>query len=637
MAVQPPPGLEAPQWNHVNNQNDVEVAMALLDRTSIPEKSPYAAMPRFIVTMEDAEIFAPSQLAKLQIVQNQIESTKPYNSSKFGAKSARQRRPRTATGVVGKLDRRRKERSRRVRPMTSTGVRRDRATTKAIKSMSKRPVSSPGNRKPLSRIAARKQSRDQVSQKSRMRNVSSAPLLGRDSSNMSKLKNNAADSDSNDAPLLKLEDSNKFGKLSPIKDEERVGDGKRKKKSRVMIPNPKFSRQEGQRDAARKIQSIQRGNVQRARVKKLRDEKMAAQNIQRICRGKLARKRVHRIQEEKQAAAHIQRISREMKKEKDAAEKIQKIARGNQARRRVDTMKSKKVDIWSKIWDEENQAYYYENNETGESRWEPPDEYVDKEHQLPAANNADDNNVDGDYFDEEEQYLKKEKELQSQTMPPLPPPTSSDTNGTDAEIQGTHLDDNIMGLGLQVMAKAEGWSDHYSGVISSVNQNGTYDVSFDDGDYQSNIAPDNIYEKISKVETAAHSTEVPQTFKVGDYVNATCDEWNEWYPGLIDSFDANAKTYCTESIGNPPSTNLHDDIQNEKSGLQNQLENLSSRDYDNHEFSSSNDPKTSTSVDNGSEQVSQNKRWFNPDEDEDESSDTSYSEDENEYGDDEFL
>ena len=156
MAVQPPPGLEAPQWNHVNNQNDVEVAMALLDRTSVPEKSPYAAMPRFIVTMEDAEIFAPSQLAKLQIVQNEIELIKPFKSSKFGANSARQRRPRTATGAVGKLGRQ-KERSRRARPMTSTGVRRNRATTKAIKSMNKRPVSSPGNRKPLSRIAARKQ------------------------------------------------------------------------------------------------------------------------------------------------------------------------------------------------------------------------------------------------------------------------------------------------------------------------------------------------------------------------------------------------------------------------------------------------------------------------------------------------
>ena len=60
---------------------------------------------------------------------------------------------------------------------------------------------------------------------------------------------------------------------------------------------------------------------------------------------------------------------------------------------------------------------------------------------------------------------------------------------------------------------------------------------------------------------------------------------------LIDSFDANAKTYCvrfddgdmkpsipessiqliegtskkTDSVANPPSTNLHDDIQNEKS------------------------------------------------------------------------
>ena len=79
-----------------------------------------------------------------------------------------------------------------------------------------------------------------------------------------------------------------------------------------------------------------------------------------------------------------------------------------------------------------------------------------KNTQVPAANNADDNNVDDGYYDEEEQYLKKEKELQSQTMPPLPPPISSDTNGTDAEIQGTHLDNNTMELGLQVMAKAEG-------------------------------------------------------------------------------------------------------------------------------------------------------------------------------------
>ena len=30
-------------------------------------------MPRFIVTMEDAEVFAPSQLARLQIVQNEID------------------------------------------------------------------------------------------------------------------------------------------------------------------------------------------------------------------------------------------------------------------------------------------------------------------------------------------------------------------------------------------------------------------------------------------------------------------------------------------------------------------------------------------------------------------------------------
>ena len=27
-------------------------------------------------------------------------------------------------------------------------------------------------------------------------------------------------------------------------------------------------------------------------------------------------------------------------------------------------------------------------------------------------------------------------------------------------------------------------TSHYSGVISSVNQNGTYDVSFDDGDFK---------------------------------------------------------------------------------------------------------------------------------------------------------
>jgi hypothetical protein len=845
-AVQPPPGLEAPQWNGGKNRNDVEIAMALIDRTSIPEKSPYASMPRFIVTMEDAEIFAPSQLSKLQAVQSEIDSIKPFGSN---APNRKQRRPQTATGIGSNNKRTKKKRPRRVRPMTSTGIRSD--TNKSrLTGINKRPVSSPGNRNQLSRIAARKKSREEINRRnknaSRMRNVSSAPLLGRDNNANDPATNNVMSKQSNNAPLIKLDNIDEIDTISAT---ERGGKKKgRKITGPVMIPNSKFRNrpktapikrkkkkkkkkvqqiisvevidasrietskkykrrkrqnatfsksvkrrakskmeklqeksavkiqaiargklgrksveekkqqlaaatniqriirgkldrkvvqqkvseiesakkiqalQRGkqdrervqklkeQRDAARRIQSLQRGKVQRARVAKMRNEAKAAQHIQKVSRGKLARKRVAKIKDERNAAQHIQRIGRgkmarkrvaKLKDEEKAAAHIQRITRGKQARKRVQSIKIQRSKLWDKIWDDENQAYYYEHSETGESTWEQPGEYfsdVETEEEVatlevgveaatevvtgtPMQSNASPiynattssgaEQGEEEHYDEEEQYLRKEEELKKMLTAPMPPPSVSITTITTNEMDETNNTDentteiNRMELGMQVMAMAKGWSDHYPGVISSTNDDGTYDVSFDDGDYQSNIPIANIYIKNDMNDVQAttndkdtgidlQSKKQQQKYKIGSYIKATCADWNDWYPGLIDTYDINSNTYqvrfddgdvksylpessiknIVESDLNESSNNadLKEEIMNEKSDLQKQLNELSNRNYDDHNF----DEK---STGNKPESAEQNtKRWFDPNDDDGDSSETSYSDDDNEYGeDDDFL
>ena len=830
--VQPPPGLEAPQWNSGKNQNDVEIAMALIDRTSIPEKSPYASMPRFIVTMEDAEVFAPSQLARLQIVQNEIDNIKPFGSTSPNKKG--KRRPQTATGI-GSNNRRRsgnnQRRPRRIRPMTSTGIRNN-SNKNRLMNVNKRPLSSPGNRKPLSRMSARKKNREEIisSNKSRMRNVSSAPLLGRDS-NSNTSSNPATDATGiknvNNAPLLKLDNIDEVDTLSPVK-KKKKGKGK-KSKGPLMIPNPKFKSrpstapikrkkkkkkkrqpiisveitepkvketskkykrrkrqnatfsksvkrrakskieklqeksaikiqsiargklgrkkvetkkqqlaaatniqriargkqdrkrvkqkineiesakkiqalQRGkvdrkrvqnlkeQRDAARKIQSVQRGKLQRARVSRMKEEKKAAQHIQRISRGKLARKRVTTIKHEKKAAEHIQRIGRgkmarkrvaKIKEEQVAAERIQNIARGNLARKRVRNIRKERSTSWNKIWDEENQAYYYEHVESGESTWERPTDYMSdygeeedeaKEGQEETVvetttttnespthaniiNSGEEEEGGEDHYDEEEQYLKKEEELKNKMIPPMPPPSTTDVTTTtndegnekneDNEENTTGEGNDKMELGLQVMAMAAGWSDHYSGLISSINTDGTYDVSFDDGDYQSSIPPENIYKKVEESTTISpqqgNINDQKQKYKIGLYVKATCDDWNDWWPGLVDLYDINTNTYqirfddgdmktnipesyiksIVESDVVPNNTDLKQEIQQEQTNLKSQLTNLD-KNYDEYNFDSGDTTKK--------EEPANTKRWFNPDADDSgDSSATSYSSDDDDF------
>ena len=110
----------------------------------------------------------------------------------------------------------------------------------------------------------------------------------------------------------------------------------------------------------------------------------------------------------------------------------------------------------------------------------------------------------------------------------MPPPSTTDVTTTtndegnekneDNEENATGEGNDKMELGLQVMAMAAGWSDHYSGLISSVNTDGTYDVSFDDGDYQSSIPPENIYKKVEESTTISPK----QKYKIGQ-TNGTVD------------------------------------------------------------------------------------------------------------------
>ena len=47
-----------------------------------------------------------------------------------------------------------------------------------------------------------------------------------------------------------------------------------------------------------------------------------------------------------------------------------------------------------------------------------------------------------------------------------------------------------LSVGSKVEARYKGWSTYYSGVISGLQSDGTYNIDYDDGDKETNVAPE---------------------------------------------------------------------------------------------------------------------------------------------------
>eukprot|EP00505_MAST-04D_sp_SCG-Rhode-Island_P006935 Stramenopile-MAST_4_protein_6935 len=95
--------------------------------------------------------------------------------------------------------------------------------------------------------------------------------------------------------------------------------------------------------------------------------------------------------------------------------------------------------------------------------------------------------------------------------------------------------------GDTVEAKCTGWTRYYSGTITRVNRDGTYDIKFEDGERKSSVKKSQIKSTTSKKTSRKSSSmvsdeesESDQSDLVkGDTVEAKCTGWTRYYSGTI--------------------------------------------------------------------------------------------------------
>jgi hypothetical protein len=171
----------------------------------------------------------------------------------------------------------------------------------------------------------------------------------------------------------------------------------------------KLSAEKRRRNAAIKIQALMRGFITRKNIATLlvnRSKFDYAVRIQKIIRGYLTRKNLHKrlrqLQEYRELrirsvvkmqatyrmyrAKVVYRImlfqrKLELNKHNRAATQINRITRGFLARQLRKQFAQERLGlwisqarVWTETWSEESQSYFYYNNGTGESIWEPEKE-----------------------------------------------------------------------------------------------------------------------------------------------------------------------------------------------------------------------------------------------------------------------
>ena len=102
--------------------------------------------------------------------------------------------------------------------------------------------------------------------------------------------------------------------------------------------------------------------------------------------------------------------------------------------------------------------------------------------------------------------------------------------------------------GDRVEAKVSGWTKYYSGEITRVNRDGTYDIKFDDGERKSGvkIKSNQIKKKENDKKSSSKSSQsmmkvmqmmamMIDVYQSGDRVEAKVSGWTKYYKGEITS------------------------------------------------------------------------------------------------------
>ena len=104
------------------------------------------------------------------------------------------------------------------------------------------------------------------------------------------------------------------------------------------------------------------------------------------------------------------------------------------------------------------------------------------------------------------------------------------------EIQPPKNEESILlKQGDQVEAMCDEWKKYYNGKIINLNSDGTYNITFDDGEQKTNVTKNQLKQF---------------SLKINDQVEATCDEWkNVYYKGKITNVNSTGTYNITFNDG----------------------------------------------------------------------------------------
>jgi hypothetical protein len=111
---------------------------------------------------------------------------------------------------------------------------------------------------------------------------------------------------------------------------------------------------------------------------------------------------------------------------------------------------------------------------------------------------------------------------------------------TEEELEQT-VEDPGYKVGDRIEAKCKGWTKYFAGNITHDHGNGTYDLSFDDGDKKKKVPHTQI--KLAPPKPKPKKRKQVMNYKVGDRVEAKATGWKEHYQGEINAVDDEEGVY----------------------------------------------------------------------------------------------
>ena len=102
--------------------------------------------------------------------------------------------------------------------------------------------------------------------------------------------------------------------------------------------------------------------------------------------------------------------------------------------------------------------------------------------------------------------------------------------------------------GTQVLARYKGKKKWYPGTVMKRNDDGTYEIMYDDGDKESGVSADFVKaaEVVASDEAApapAPAARAAKVFEKGTKIEALYKGKKNWYAGVVDRYDAESETY----------------------------------------------------------------------------------------------